>query len=180
MSTSSSRLNLLTSQVSQSPSESSGFPAESMADSRPFITCHVLDTVAGKPGVGIAVHLRLLSPFPSSTNSSAQSAEAYVWNATTNSDGRVTNWEHSSPSSSSPPDSAAPELNAVVAQLKSDLTDSDAQMLFSLTFETEAYYGKGKTFWPEVELRFAAKKGEAHYHVPLLLGPWSYTTYRGS
>ncbi|KAI7151370.1 hypothetical protein D0869_01584 [Hortaea werneckii] len=153
-----------------------------MTDSRPLITCHVLDTVAGKPGVGIAVHLRLLSPFPSSTNSSAQSAEAYVWNATTNSDGRVTNWEHSSTSSasSSPPDSAAPELNAVVAQLKSDLTDSDAQMLFSLTFETEAYYGKGKTFWPEVELRFAAKKGEAHYHVPLLLGPWSYTTYRGS
>ncbi|KAI7525751.1 hypothetical protein KC331_g17349, partial [Hortaea werneckii] len=155
-----------------------------MADSpRPFITCHVLDTVAGKPGVGIAVHLRLLSPFPSSTNPSAQSPEAYVWNTTTISDGRVTNWETSSSTSSassSPPDSAAPELNAVVAQLKSDLPDSEDQMLFSLTFETEAYYGKGRTFWPEVELRFAAKKGEAHYHVPLLLGPWSYTTYRGS
>ncbi|KAI6914088.1 hypothetical protein KC318_g10216 [Hortaea werneckii] len=148
-----------------------------MADSpRPFITCHVLDTVAGKPGVGIAVHLRLLSPFPSSTTSPAQSSEAYVWNATTNSDGRVTNWQTSS---SSPPDSAA-DLNAAVAQLKSDLPDSEDQILFSLTFETEAYYGKGRTFWPEVELRFAAKKGEGHYHVPLLLGPWSYTTYRGS
>ncbi|KAI7305012.1 hypothetical protein KC326_g8298 [Hortaea werneckii] len=155
-----------------------------MTDStRPFITCHVLDTVAGKPGIGIAVHLRLLSPLPSSTSSSSSSSsssDSYVWNATTNSDGRVTNWEPSSPSSSSsPPDSAA-DLNAVVAQLKSDLTDPEDQMLFSLTFETEAYYGKGKTFWPQVELRFAAKKGEMHYHVPLLLGPWSYTTYRGS
>ncbi|KAI7698151.1 hypothetical protein KC353_g17127 [Hortaea werneckii] len=154
---------------------------------RPFITCHVLDTVAGKPGIGIAVHLRLLSPLPSSANSSSHAPETYAWKATTNSDGRVTDWEPSSPSpsaaSSSPPDSAA-DLNAVVAQLKSELNSGkdevEDQMLFSLTFETEAYYGKGKTFWPEVELRFAAKKGEAHYHVPLLLGPWSYTTYRGS
>ncbi|KAI6892115.1 hypothetical protein KC318_g13615 [Hortaea werneckii] len=152
---------------------------------RPFITCHVLDTVAGKPGVGIAVHLRLLSPLPSSSSSSSFSpSDSYVWNATTNSDGRVTDWEPSSPSSAfSPPDSAV-DLNAVVAQLKSELNsrkdEVEDQMLFSLTFETEAYYGKGKTFWPEVELRFAAKKGEMHYHVPLLLGPWSYTTYRGS
>ncbi|KAI7152744.1 hypothetical protein KC349_g8797 [Hortaea werneckii] len=146
-----------------------------MTDSRPFITCHVLDTVAGKPGVGISVRLRLLSPLPSSGNSS-HAPEAYVWKATTNSDGRVTHWQPSASSPSLP----AVDLNAVVTQLKSDLPDSDDQMLFSLTFETEAYYGKGKTFWPQVELRFAAKKGEAHYHVPLLLGPWSYTTYRGS
>ena len=53
-------------------------------------------------------------------------------------------------------------------------------MVWSLNFQTESYYGKGKTFWPEVELRFAAKVDEEHYHVPLLLGPWSFTTYRGS
>ncbi|GAB1734173.1 hypothetical protein NU195Hw_g3352t1 [Hortaea werneckii] len=149
-----------------------------MADSsRPFITCHVLDTVAGKPGPEIVVHLRLLSPFPSSTNSSP---ETYVWTATTNSDGRVTRWEPSTSPS-------AADLNAVVAQLKAQLhtspsssSEAEDQMLFSLTFETEQYYGKGKTFWPQVELRFAAQRGEAHYHVPLLLGPWSYTTYRGS
>ncbi|KAI7205287.1 hypothetical protein KC343_g2973 [Hortaea werneckii] len=150
-----------------------------MADpSRPFITCHVLDTVAGKPGPGIAVHLRLLSPLPSSTN---PSPETYVWTATTNSDGRVTGWEPSpsSTSLSSPSTSPSADLNAVVAQLKKEPSEEE-QMLFSLTFETEAYYGKGKTFWPEVELRFAAQRREAHYHVPLLLGPWSYTTYRGS
>jgi 5-hydroxyisourate hydrolase len=52
-------------------------------------------------------------------------------------------------------------------------------MIWSLRFQTGEYYGEGKTFWPEVELKFWVKEGE-HYHVPLLLGPWSYTTYRGS
>jgi len=70
-------------------------------------------------------------------------------------------------------------MNALVEQVKSQLKD-DEQMIWSLTFDTESYFGKGNTFWPEVELRFAAKKEEEHYHVPLLLGPWSYTTYRGS
>ncbi|EMC92515.1 hypothetical protein BAUCODRAFT_78653 [Baudoinia panamericana UAMH 10762] len=125
---------------------------------RPFITCHVLDTVAGKPGAGIDVKLRLLSP--------ASESEAQ-WTAKTNSDGRVPTWSSSS------------ELNAVVAKLKGDIGD-DEQMVWCLTFDTEAYFGKGKTFWPQVDLTFAAKKEEEHYHVPLLLGPWSYTTYRGS
>jgi len=52
-------------------------------------------------------------------------------------------------------------------------------MIFKLKFETEQYYGEGKTFWPFVELSFIVKPGE-HFHVPLLLGPYSYTTYRGS
>lgn len=89
--------------------------------------------------------------------------------ATTNHDGRVPNWTSS----------ASTEINDVVAQVKGSLKEGE-QMVWSLNFETEAYYGKGKTFWPEVELRFAAQVGEEHYHVPLLLGPWSFTTYRGS
>jgi 5-hydroxyisourate hydrolase len=129
---------------------------------RPFITCHVLDTVLGKPGVGIAVELRLLSPSPAIFPSSPGS-----WTARTNSDGRVSAWESSR------------DINTVVSELKAHLREGE-HMVWSLTFETEAYYGIGKTFWPQVELRFAAKKEEEHYHVPLLLGPWSYTTYRGS
>ena len=56
-------------------------------------------------------------------------------------------------------------------------------MTWSLKFETGAYYGEDNTFFPEVEVKFRveAKEGKySHYHVPLLLGPWSYTTYRGS
>lgn len=125
---------------------------------RPFITCHVLDTISGKPAANIDVKLKLIQPANFTTSH---------WTATTNSDGRVPQWTSSS------------DINSVVAEAKSKLGPDD-QMVWGLTFDTEAYFGKGKTFWPEVELRFAAKTSEEHYHVPLLLGPWSYTTYRGS
>lgn len=126
---------------------------------RPFITCHVLDTTSGKPAPGIEVVLTLIGP--------SDITSAYLGLAKTNTDGRVTNWE-------SPQD-----INEVVANVKSSMGEGE-QIIWSLTFDTEAYFGKGNTFWPQVELRFAAKKEEEHYHVPLLLGPWSYTTYRGS
>jgi 5-hydroxyisourate hydrolase len=35
-------------------------------------------------------------------------------------------------------------------------------------------------FLDEIPIRFAISNGEAHYHVPLLVTPWSYSTYRGS
>ena len=57
-------------------------------------------------------------------------------------------------------------------------------MVWELRFDTGAYYGgPGKTFWPEVRVAFyvmAGEEGGRGYHVPLLLGPWGYTTYRGS
>lgn len=132
-----------------------------MAAARPFITCHVLDTITGKPAPGMPVKLKLLSP--------AHATTAH-WTATTNSDGRVASWTSST------------DLNEIVAKVKQELSAEDDadQMVWSLTFATEEYFGKGKTFYPEVELKFAAKKTEEHYHVPLLLGPWSFTTYRGS
>ncbi len=35
-------------------------------------------------------------------------------------------------------------------------------------------------FWPEVTLTFAVTEPAAHHHVPLLLSPFAYSTYRGS
>ena len=35
-------------------------------------------------------------------------------------------------------------------------------------------------FLDHVVLRFGVAEAESHYHVPLLLSPWGYTTYRGS
>jgi 5-hydroxyisourate hydrolase len=35
-------------------------------------------------------------------------------------------------------------------------------------------------FHPHVAVEFEVVDGKAHHHVPLLLGPYSYTTYRGS
>ena len=53
---------------------------------------------------------------------------------------------------------------------------------YRLNFATGAYYeGLGtETFFPEVVLTFGVVESEAHYHVPLLLSPFAYSTYRGS
>ncbi len=53
---------------------------------------------------------------------------------------------------------------------------------YRLTFDTEAYFrALGETgFYPEVSLTFLVESGEEHYHVPLLLSRFGYSTYRGS
>ena len=73
-----------------------------------------------------------------------------------------------------------------------EVTNNDGRIKFSsenncftpgfyrLTFETEAYFNvrEIKGFYPYVNIIFEIKEG--HYHVPLLLSPWGYSTYRGS
>jgi len=53
---------------------------------------------------------------------------------------------------------------------------------YRLTFETGAYHAaRGQTcFYPRVEVIFTIEDPAAHYHVPLLLSPFGYSTYRGS
>ena len=50
--------------------------------------------------------------------------------------------------------------------------------VFRLVFDTGSYLGPD-TFFPEVALTFRIG-AEEHYHVPLLLSPFAYSTYRGS
>lgn len=56
-----------------------------------------------------------------------------------------------------------------------------ARGVYKLTFETAAYFGgsKAKAFYPAVEVVFEVAD-ERHHHVPLLLSPYGYSTYRGS
>ena len=51
-----------------------------------------------------------------------------------------------------------------------------------LVFATGPWFqSRGTTaFWPEVTLTFAVNEPAAHHHVPLLLSPFAYSTYRGS
>jgi 5-hydroxyisourate hydrolase len=51
-----------------------------------------------------------------------------------------------------------------------------------LTFETRRYFEAAgmPVFYPEVVVTFETAAGETHYHVPLLVSPFGYTTYRGS
>lgn len=53
---------------------------------------------------------------------------------------------------------------------------------YRLTFDTDSYFrSQGiAAFYPEVSVVFLVAPGEAHYHVPLLLSPYGYSTYRGS
>lgn len=53
---------------------------------------------------------------------------------------------------------------------------------YRLRFFTRAYFAaRGQaSFYPHVDVVFEVASGEAHYHVPLLLNPFGYSTYRGS
>ncbi|CAN5148276.1 hydroxyisourate hydrolase [soil metagenome] len=53
---------------------------------------------------------------------------------------------------------------------------------YRIRFETGAYYAARGTagFFPVVEIQFSVHDGAQHYHVPLLLSPYGFSTYRGS
>ncbi|KAF3168552.1 hypothetical protein TWF225_011730 [Orbilia oligospora] len=120
----------------------------------PPITCHVLDTASGAPAASVPVTLSLLSPSVAALSSSPEPTQVAM--ASTNADGRITAWS-------------------------SDFKIENGQV-YKLRFETWEYF-KGNTFFPYVEVTFVVnmeKDGRDHYHVPVLLAPWSYSTYRGS
>ncbi|KAI8997219.1 hydroxyisourate hydrolase [Pilobolus umbonatus] len=54
--------------------------------------------------------------------------------------------------------------------------------IYRVTFNTREYFtGIGeRCFYPYVQIVFELTNPEEHYHIPLLISPYSYTTYRGS
>jgi 2-oxo-4-hydroxy-4-carboxy-5-ureidoimidazoline decarboxylase len=50
---------------------------------------------------------------------------------------------------------------------------------YELVFDVGDYFGE-REFLDRVPVRFRISDPNAHYHVPLLVSPWSYSTYRGS
>jgi 5-hydroxyisourate hydrolase len=54
--------------------------------------------------------------------------------------------------------------------------------LYRIGFDTLTYFGSRKLdgLYPLVEITFHVRAGEQHFHIPLLLSPNGYTTYRGS
>lgn len=115
------------------------------------LTTHVLDTVAGTPARGMAIELFAIG---------AGGERRLVKSVTTNQDGRVD----------------APLLEG----------DALKAGTFELVFHVSNYFAAMKTaqgappFLDIVPLRFTVADAAAHYHVPLLVSPWSYSTYRGS
>ena len=97
-----------------------------------------------------------------------------------------------------PGDGIAVELERVVENVwqlvGGGITDADGRLrtltppgpvaagTYRIRFQTGAYYTvRGEAgFFPVVEIQFSVHDGAQHYHVPLLLSPFSFTTYRGS
>ena len=78
-------------------------------------------------------------------------------------------------------------------RLASAVTDADGRVSdlgpdrlppgdYSVTFATGPYFAAQAVggLYPRVAVTFTVAKDEQHYHIPLLLSPYSYTTYRGS
>jgi 2-oxo-4-hydroxy-4-carboxy-5-ureidoimidazoline decarboxylase len=114
------------------------------------LTTHVLDTALGRPAAGLPITLWRIEG----------KARTPVGSFVTNADGRLD----------------APALAGA------DLVPGT----YEWVFECGVYFARsGQTtaappFLDRVPLRFSIGDPEAHYHVPLLVSPWSYSTYRGS
>jgi 5-hydroxyisourate hydrolase len=54
--------------------------------------------------------------------------------------------------------------------------------IYRLTFDTRAYFAARKieSLYPHVIIAFEVRDAQEHYHIPLLLSPFGYSTYRGS
>ena len=58
------------------------------------------------------------------------------------------------------------------------IDDPPEPATYRITFDTGSYDPNG--FFPRVVIEFTVRGGAQHYHVPLLLSPFGYSTYRGS
>lgn len=116
------------------------------------LSTHVLDTTRGRPGSGIAVAVFKIS----------ENQRLLIKRVETNSDGRC----------------------------DEPLLEGDAleEGVYELVFSTGPYFAAlesdpspGKLrFLDDVVIRFGVPVADEHYHVPLLITPFSYSTYRGS
>jgi len=116
------------------------------------LTTHVLDTANGRAAAGMRFALFRVD--------AAGTARQPLANGVTNADGRAD----------------APLLQG----------DAFATGTYELEFEAAAYFMECGTaladppFLDRITLRFGIADLQSHYHVPLLVSPWSYSTYRGS
>lgn len=114
------------------------------------LSTHVLDTAHGCPAAGMQVTLQRVDG----------AAPVTIKSLALNADGRA----------------------------EGALLDAAAMAVgrYRLTFEVAAYFRKRGVALPDppfidtVQLDFGMADAAGHYHVPLLVSPWSYSTYRGS
>lgn len=117
------------------------------------LTTHVLDTANGCPSKGLAIALWEIDPNPD------LDSKTLLKTTKTNSDGRTDE-----------PLLTGEEFKAGI---------------YELVFSVGNYFARYENypdppFLDQIPICFGISDVEAHYHVPLLVSPWSYSTYRGS
>jgi 5-hydroxyisourate hydrolase len=67
-------------------------------------------------------------------------------------------------------------------RVKGLMVESPSPGAYRITFHVAPYFEAQavKAFYPEVTITFLVAEGGQHFHVPLLLNPFGFTTYRGS
>ncbi|MBV7536430.1 hydroxyisourate hydrolase [Duganella sp. sic0402] len=114
------------------------------------LSTHVLDITQGKPGAGVKVALYAVQP----------QGRTLIKSDVTNADGRC----------------SAPLLEG----------DALKQGKYELVFSAGDYFAAQGVALPEprfideVTLAFGIAHADQNYHVPLVVSPWAYSTYRGS
>jgi 2-oxo-4-hydroxy-4-carboxy-5-ureidoimidazoline decarboxylase len=115
------------------------------------LSTHVLDNHNGRPAPGIAIELVELS---------ALGESRVVARAVTNDDGRTD--------------------QPLIGGRPLPIGRYELRFAVGRYFATRGVPLSDPPFLDEIPLRFAISEPEGHYHVPLLVTPWSYSTYRGS
>ena len=116
------------------------------------LTTHVLDTARGCPAANMTIELWRLDP--------ADGERQLLKTVHTNADGRTDE----------------PLL------VRDEVVAGTYELVFAVGEYFAAETGTSPTFpfLDQVPLRFGIADPTAHYHVPLLVSPWAYSTYRGS
>ena len=125
------------------------------------ITTHILDTARGCPAEGVRAILYRQEGAP-------EGREVEIARGYTNKDGRIADWLRSE-------GDAADAGSGVISNADRSFG------IYKIRFETRDYFDKRTvaSFYPWVDIYFEVGL-EGHYHVPLLISPYGYSTYRGS
>lgn len=121
------------------------------------LSTHVLNSAIGRPAGGIAITLeRYTGECVDDISAAAADQWRKLSNGITNDDGRIT--------------TLIPHGEACGVGI------------YRLTFQTKKYFKLlgMECFYPNVQVLFEVQDLSMHYHVPLLVSPYSYSTYRGS
>lgn len=115
-----------------------------------YLTTHVLDTARGQPAVGLTLHLYRLE----------DAGREHVITAVTNDEGRCE--------------------TPILAEQAFRIGRYELEFEVGAWLAGQARVDTEPMFLDVVPIRFGIADASAHYHVPLLLAPYGYTTYRGS